>query len=239
MDLVNELAHTEVELVSTLDILGGTSLERRGKGATATYEQPLTLAYARDLTEGDLALLASGVRTPSVRERVDALTHRHHLAARMVADGSKGVDISYATGYAPGTISSLRSDPAFVELVSHYAGLKEAVYLDVHQRLGSLGMAAVDQLQARVEHLERIGEDELADAKVSVQQSMMPTGSLLKIAEMALDRSIAPSRNSGTNVRQPTDIGGGLVVNLNFSEPKRQGNIVDVTPSDSATKPTT
>ena len=182
------------------------------------------------------ALLASGARAVSVRERVESLTHRHHLAARMIADGMKPSDVAYATAYSTATIAALRNDPAFRDLLASSAGQKEQVYLDVHQRLGSLGMAAVDKLQGRIEHLDVIGEDALADAKAEVQRKIMPNGTLLQIAEMALDRSIAPSRGSaGPPGRDPRDVGGGLVVNLNFSDqgPSKANKVVDVTPSES------
>ena len=97
-------------------------------------------------------------------------------------------------------------------------------------------MAAVDKLQGRIEHLDVIGEDALADAKAEVQRKIMPNGTLLQIAEMALDRSIAPSRGSaGPPGRDPRDVGGGLVVNLNFSDqgPSKANKVVDVTPSES------
>ena len=231
MDLVNELATVDVSdpLVDTLSDVSFTS---RGRGSMAA----LTLTYVRDLTEADLAMLAGGARLPSVRERIEALTHRHHLAARMIADGMKPSDVAYATAYSTATIAALQNDPAFRDLLAYYAGQKEQVYLDVHQRLGSLGMAAVDKLQGRIEHLDVIGEDALADAKAEVQRKIMPNGTLLQIAEMALDRSIAPSRGSaGPPGRDPRDVGGGLVVNLNFSDqgPSKANKVVDVTPSES------
>lgn len=231
MDLVNELATVDVSdpLVDTLSDVSFTS---RGRGSMVA----LTLTYVRDLTEADLAMLAGGARLPSVRERIEALTHRHHLAARMIADGMKPSDVAYATAYSTATIAALRNDPAFRDLLAYYAGQKEQVYLDVHQRLGSLGMAAVDKLQGRIEHLDVIGEDALADAKAEVQRKIMPNGTLLQIAEMALDRSIAPAKGGPNGPgRDPRDVGGGLVVNLNFSDqgPSKANKVVDVTPSES------
>lgn len=230
MDLVNELAATDIAEGDVGDVLDGVSFSARGRSPPVA----LTLTYVRDLTQADLAMLAGGAKLPSVRERVEALTHRHHLAARMIADGMKPSDVAYATAYSAGTIASLRKDPAFTDLLAYYAGQKEQVYLDVHQRLGSLGMAAVDRLQNRIEHLDTIGEDALADAKAEVQRKIMPNGTLLQIAEMALDRSIAPTRgNASANPRDPRDIGGGLVVNLNFSDqgPSKANKVVDVTPT--------
>jgi hypothetical protein len=227
MDLVNELARTDDALIDSLD---GQTCNMRGR-TTAT---PLTLTYVRDLTEADLALLAGGARAVSVRERIESLTHRHHLAARMIADGMKLSDVAYATAYSATTIANLRKDPAFRDLLAYYHGQKEQVYLDVHQRLGSLGMAAVDKLQSRIEHLDRLGEDELDDAQEEARRKIMPNGTLLQIAEMALDRSIAPAKGNGNaGVRDPRDIGGGLVVNLNFAEqgPSKANKVVDVTPT--------
>jgi len=244
MTLINELTQldelglaNEVEGASAnaplVDVVGGLTFNAKG----AFRGPELSLAYVRDLTSADLAILASGVRAPSVRDRLDALTHRHHLAARMIADGMPTCDVAYATAYSGDTISHLRSDPAFGELVSYYAGQKEQVYLDVHQRLGSLGMAAVDKLQQRIGHLDELGNDPQVDAKAEAQRKIMPNGTLLQIAEMALDRSLAPSKGQGgADARgQGNALGSGLVVNLNFGEPQRsQGTnpMVDITPNE-------
>lgn len=192
-----------------------------------SIREPLTCEYFRDLTEADLVRLDEP-RSQSlgqVVERLNSLSHRHHLAARMVADGMGTSEIAYACNYSPSYISGLKSDPAFREVVSSYASKKEAVYLDVHQRLGSLAMTAVDVMQ------ERLAQPESA-AKVSFAD-------LRSVAEMALDRSLAPKKGGGGGFNgSGADIGGGLVVNLNFDAPGKpaHGPTIDVSanvePSD-------
>lgn len=207
-------------------------------GGLSAASVSFEFAVERELTEADIELLqASGGRAlaPTV-QRLRALTHRHHLAARLIADGEKTAAVAYATNYSPQHITTLRGDPAFCELVAHYAEQKTQVYLDVHQRLGSLGMAAVEKLSERIEHLGELGADDATDQHMAYQRLVMPNKTLQEIAEMALDRSIAPAKRTGPPAQSPlADIGGGLVVNLNFAEPKaapNAGPIVDITATE-------
>jgi len=64
----------------------------------------------------------------------------------------------------------------------------------------------------------------------------MPNKTLLEIAEMALDRSLAPRKgNIAPGASGNPSAPGGLVVNLNFAEPgpSRANKVVDVTPQES------
>lgn len=100
------------------------------------------------------------------------LKHSHHGLARLVADGVREGEIAAVTGYSLTYISTIKKSPDFVELVAYYAEQKREVYLDVHQRLSSLSMDAVDELQGRLaEEPERFDNRELKE-----------------IAEMGLDR---------------------------------------------------
>ena len=240
MDIINELGTLDlVEPEHYQDVLGSLDLSRRGT-TKRVPEAALAFAYVRDLTQADLTLLAEDGRALTVPQRIDALTHRHHLAARMIADGMAHQEVMYATAYSGSYVTKLKADPAFTELVAYYAEQKDAIYLDVHQRLGSLGMSAVDHLQDRLDHLKHVGDDELADAKAAIQRAIMPNGQLVQITQLALDRSLAPARLGGGKLGPggQVDLPGGLVVNLNFGEPTPQASptsrpMVDVTPSSS------
>jgi len=100
------------------------------------------------------------------------LKHSHHGLARLVADGVREAEISAITGYSLSYISSIKKFPDFIELVAYYNEQKQEVYLDVHQRLSSLSMDALDELQGRLaDDAERFDNRELKE-----------------IAEMGLDR---------------------------------------------------
>ena len=61
---------------------------------------------------------------------------------------------------------------------------------------------------------------------------------LRSVAEMALDRSLAPKKGGSGFAGSGADIGGGLVVNLNFDQPQAgkhsHGPTIDVTPEDAS-----
>lgn len=108
----------------------------------------------------------------SVAPPLKRLKHSHHGLARLVADGVREGEISSITGYSQSYISTIKKHPDFVDLVAYYAEQKREVYLDVHQRLSSLSMDAVDELQGRLaEEPDRFDNRELKE-----------------IAEMGLDR---------------------------------------------------
>ena len=76
----------------------------------------------------------------------------HHNLARLIALGqADNIELSAATGYAPGTISSLRRDPAFAELVSTYQAKRDIAFGDTADRLKILSLNAMSELQRRLD----------------------------------------------------------------------------------------
>lgn len=211
---------------SDADVLAELALSGRPRQrASAEDSRPTVL---RELTPADLAMLASGERRGNALapQPLVALTYAHHAAARMIAEGMSNVEVSFATGYHPQRISGLRQDPAFAELVAHYASRVEAKYLDTHARLGAVGMLAVDRIAERL-------SDDLTAATLSVK-------TLREVAEMALDRSIAPSVRAGTTVNvggAPAGAQSGLSININFGEAPNapQTPTLDLTPNAAPT----
>lgn len=45
----------------------------------------------------------------------------------------------------------LQNDPAFKELVAYYKAQASQAYLNVHERVAALGLAALDEIQERLE----------------------------------------------------------------------------------------
>ena len=112
---------------------------------------PLALQVVRPLNGADMAILMNppelGVSAPPLMKLRDA----HHFVARLLAEGRRPVEVALITGRCQSNISILQNDPAFKELIEVYRTEKNAVYLDVHQRLATLGLTAVAELQERLE----------------------------------------------------------------------------------------
>lgn len=111
----------------------------------------LYAAYKRDLNEADLQALTSSKGGPTQVSPVLRIRHSHHAIARLLAEGRRPQEVSYITGYSPGRISVLQSDPAFAELVSYYASNTEAIYFSVHERLAALGLHSIEELAERLD----------------------------------------------------------------------------------------
>lgn len=120
----------------------------RGLGRGGKKPRKLLLEIGRSLTREDLVALSApqNIKPKSVRQ----LRQSHHFAAKLVAEGRKGAEIQLVTGYAPATISNLKRDPAFQDLVSYYKEQTEEIYIDVHQRLAALSLDAVEVLHERL-----------------------------------------------------------------------------------------
>lgn len=148
------------------EIMAPPSRGRKPSGVQGVMTRELTPQDIQKLHGLSFGALGS-TATPLKR-----LKHSHHGLARLVADGVRESEISAVTGYSLSYISVIKKSPDFVELVAYYTEQKREVYLDVHQRLSTLSMDAVDELQGRLaEDPDRFDNRELKE-----------------IAEMGLDR---------------------------------------------------
>jgi hypothetical protein len=71
--------------------------------------------------------------------------------ARLLATGVPQEEISLITGYSPAYISRIKSDPTFEALVEYYHKQREEIFVDVVERMKSLGLSTLDELQRRLE----------------------------------------------------------------------------------------
>jgi len=117
----------------------------RGKTPAALFH-----AYERDLNESDISLLLSAPSRETTTPSINKLKQSHHALARLIAEGRPHVEVAAITGYSQSRISLLMDDPAFAELVGFYSGQVAEVYLNVHQRLASLGLDALEELHDRL-----------------------------------------------------------------------------------------
>jgi hypothetical protein len=97
----------------------------------------------------DMPLLQ--VRVPAPKQTLTQIRHTHHQLARLLATGTKEQEASLITGYKPTYISVLKGDPSFQDLMEYYAAQREQIFVDVVERMRSLGLATIDELQARLE----------------------------------------------------------------------------------------
>lgn len=185
---------------------------------------PIQASYSRDLNAADVEGLwhvpFGGIESetrPLLRIR-----NAHHSMARLIAEGRKDVEIAAITGYSPSRISVLKHDPAFKELVAYYAGQVGEVFLNVHERLASVSMGAVEELQERLEEkpegfanrelmeLAELGLDRTGFGPKSTVQQNVAIG-LVSMERLASMRKELEQKNHGTILKLlPSDRGAGM-----------------------------
>lgn len=171
---------------------------------------PLQLEYVRDIDASDASALLAPAPKGSTTPSVLTLRNTHHQLARLLASGIKQAEISLMTGYSQSRISILKNDPAFAELIEYYKTQTEQRYLDIHEKLATVGTAVVEELAERVE-----------DGKLTNRE-------LMEFGEFCLDRSLTPQGRT-----QPTG-GAGVAIAINFVKPDSKpsdpvgGVVIDV-----------
>lgn len=125
----------------------GKATPRRGPSAP-----PLHIEYVRDMTLEDVAALADPNRPtlPSLASPAQVMRHKHHLLARSIASGASDIQASAETGYAIGTIGTLKKSPAFTELVEYYKGNKEVRMLELAERRAIVGTMVLEEIEERL-----------------------------------------------------------------------------------------
>lgn len=161
------------------DALFEEMFQARGRRAA-----PDTIAFSREVNEADLDALAAprGIAPlPITRIR-----SQHHMLAKILAEGRSPGEAQLMTGYSLPRISVLQADPTFQELVEYYRAQARDVFVDVQQRLASLGISSIEELQDR---LEQAPEE-------------FRTKELMELAAMTLDRAgFGPKSTVNHNVR--------------------------------------
>jgi len=79
------------------------------------------------------------------------LKHAHHEVARLMACGTRDVEIHRLTGYSQPHISNLRNSPAFMDLVMYYEGPRDQSAMDIRERLKFVASDALDALHEKVQ----------------------------------------------------------------------------------------
>jgi hypothetical protein len=198
--------------LALLEQLGLNALSKPGRRAV-----PLALEYVRDLTADDIERANNGELAPIAEGLgLKAVSTKHHTVAQLLASGTKQIDAAFAVGMTPQHVSNLSRDPQFMELVEYYRAQGEAKYLNVHERLGQLGMATVDELTHRVEN----------------KPDTITTRELKEILEASMDRSIAPIKGNGKGGAAPPS---AVQVNISFpGQDSASAKTIDLQANDTA-----
>lgn len=161
--------------------------------------EPVQIAIARPLTEADLETLAARSAAPT-GQRLSRIRHSHHLLAQCIARGSTQAEASAITGYDPAYISALKGDPAFDELLAHYAGVAGDLFVDVLERMKALGLSTVDEISHRLE----------TDADAFSNRELMELAELMLVKPRRIDAI----GGAGGSASTP------LTINIGFVGPK-------------------
>ena len=171
----------------------------RGRSRRLEPNEPLVVRVVRELTEDDLAHFSQMGRAGNETQSLQSLRHSHHQVARLLVSGAREEAVSLITGYHPQTISRLQGDPSFRELLHYYATQVEQIWVDAEQRMQTLGISAIEELQSRID---------TAPSEWSRRE-------LMDLAEMAL----AGRRAAIAGARPGGSLGpGGISLNISFAE---------------------
>ncbi len=115
----------------------------------------VSIEIERSLVPEDIEALARGDKPESQAGAIPTLLsikHAHHTLARLIAcEDAPLAEISLMTGYSPAYVSTLKSDPAFKELLKYYSEQKEIKFIDTLERMKTFGLTVLDELQKRFE----------------------------------------------------------------------------------------
>lgn len=157
--------------------LGVDVIRTRGRAA-----QAVAVEVVRDLDLDDLSSLSEerGIKATPLKR----LATRHHALARALASGMPDGEAALMVGMQQSTVSILKSDPAFKELMDFYIADVDRVYRDVHESLADMSFDAIELIRGRMEE----------------EPEKVSTGQLLQIAQMGADRTGHGPQSSTTNL---------------------------------------
>lgn len=172
----------------------GSMAPPRGK-----LRKPIEYVVLRELNERDFALLQAPPKLGVTTAEVQRMTNRHHSLARLLAEGRSAVECCAITGHSQSRVSILQDDPAFAELIAFYKQQLTTVYLNVHERLATLGISCMEELQERLE--TNPGEFTARELK--------------EIMESTFNKTVAPDKT----VKGGLGSGGGTPVSISINFP--------------------
>jgi len=170
------------------------------RGAIA---EELLLEVIGDLTLDDLRRLREAPKAgvPMLQK----LRATHHRQARLLAEGRPIGEVAVICGCTRQRLTQLQQDPMFTELVGYYQDQIVALQLEdsarLRDKLIDVAEMAVDELHDRLEDNDK--------------RRAMSTGNVRMIAEMGLDRTVAPPKAALVATAPPA------AITINFGTPLR------------------
>lgn len=187
----NDALHPPAGDVEDFDL--GPNQGGRKKGKKGLVWEVIRILRAPE----DLHLLRETL--PAARANLTQIRHSHHQLARLLSQGMSQNEASSITGYAPAYISVLKTDPSFSELITYYAAQQEMQHVDVLDRMRTLGLNTLEELQTRLE----------TDPDSYSLRELMEQAELMLIKPMVATRSTMPIAAGGAGAH-------GVQVNVNF-----------------------
>jgi len=111
------------------------------------------------------------------------IKEKHHHVARLIADGLSNRLVSSITGYTESYLSVLLNAPAMVELVEMYRLKNGAANQLVTEKLKTVGLKALERLDARIDADELDNNELTAAAKLGFDRSGHGPSSTHKVLE--------------------------------------------------------
>jgi hypothetical protein len=179
------LDENELELLNEI-VLSGRGGGRKGR-------TPVTWDIVRELGARDVPALINPERVNGPALQVQ-MRSTHHLLAQCIAKGMDEGDCCLVTGYSPAYVSRLKTDPAFQELMSIYTAERKAIFVDVLERMKTLGLASMEEIQTRLENTPE----------------KFTTRELMELTKMLLEPSVGTAKGGSGGT------GGGVSVNVSF-----------------------
>lgn len=132
----------------TLELLDDVVLgSARGRGRPGKLE----VEVVRALVPADLDELRHPTPVENPNTALVQIKAAHHRLAMTIAEGHDLEIVSLMTGYSPSYVSKIKGDPAFAELLAYYQTQKRQVFVDTAERMKTLGLTTLDELQSRLE----------------------------------------------------------------------------------------
>ena len=163
------------DLGTGIDIV--SLMGRRGTSVTAAEVRPLTGKDIARITDEERA-----TKAPCLKK----LRQRHHALARALASGMPQGEAAISCGYTDAYVSTIKSSPAFTELVAFYTNEVKEAYIGMHDAMAGLSRDAVDELTDRLE----------------VEPTDFSVGQLIELGKFGADRTgHGPATSSTVNVK--------------------------------------
>lgn len=176
------------ELLDELDLGSAAGSGRRTGGS-------LEMEIVRPLTEQDVPTLLAPPPVKAPGQRLAELRSQHHQLARLIARGTAHEDAALMTGYSVSYISVLLGDPTFQNLITHYSTIEDIVQIDVLERMRSLHIASMEELQSRLER-----EPEGWSKRELMELADMMGKPTLAVVQAKAQSKFAPAAEGGVNI---------------------------------------